>query len=138
MKKFSICLAFASLAFTGAASAQSYPSRQITFIVPYGPGGPADTMGRTMAEAMRPLLGQPIVIENVTGANGTIGVGRVVRAAPDGYTVSVGNWPSHITNGAIYNLNYDFQRDLEPSCACRTTPTSPWCGRISRPRTSGR
>ena len=71
-------------------------------------------MGRTMAETMRPLLGQPVVIENVTGANGTIGVGRMVRAAPDGYTVGVGNWPSLVTNGAIYNLNYDFQRDLEP------------------------
>ena len=63
---------------------------------------------------MRPALGQPIVIENVTGANGTIGVGRAVRAAPDGYTVSIGNWPSHITNGAIYNLSYDIQRDFEP------------------------
>ena len=114
MKKLSVCVAFATIAFAGAASAQSYPSRQITFIVPYGPGGPADTMGRTMAEAMRPHLGQPVVIENVTGANGTIGVGRMVRAAADGYTVGVGNWPSLVTNGAIYNLNYDFQRDLEP------------------------
>ena len=71
-------------------------------------------MGRTMAEAMRQALGQPVVIENVTGANGTIGVGRMVRAAPDGYTVGIGNWPSLVTNGAIYNLNYDIQRDLEP------------------------
>jgi tripartite-type tricarboxylate transporter receptor subunit TctC len=114
MKGFSLGIALAILAFTGLAGAQSYPSRPITFIVPYGPGGPADTMGRTMAEAMRPHLGQTVVIENITGANGTIGVGRMVRAAPDGYTVGVGNWPSLVTNGAIYNLSYDFQRDLEP------------------------
>src|SRR5687767_15826897 len=107
-------LALFIVALSGDAGAQSYPSRTITFIVPYGPGGPADTMGRTMAEAMRSHLGQPIVIENVTGANGTIGVGRMVRAAPDGYTVGVGNWPSLVTNGAIYHLNYDFQCDLEP------------------------
>jgi len=114
MKKLGLGVALATLAFTGIAVAQTYPSRPITFIVPYGPGGPADTMGRTMAEAMRPFLGQSIIIENVAGANGSIGVGRAVRAAPDGYTVSVGNWPSHITNGAIYNLNYDIQRDFEP------------------------
>ena len=82
--------------------------------MPYGAGGPVDTMARTLSEAMRASLGQPIVIENVTGANGTIGVGRAVHAAPDGYTVSIGNWPSHITNGAIYNLNYDIQKDLVP------------------------
>jgi len=106
--------ALAALALTGAATAQTYPSRPVTLIVPYGPGGPADTMARTMAEAMRPFFGQTIVIENVSGANGTIGVGRAVRSAPDGYTVSVGNWPSHITNGAIYNLSYDIQKDFEP------------------------
>ncbi len=115
MKKLMFGVAFATLALGGTAGAQSYPSRPITFVVPYGPGGPADTMGRTMAEAMRPHLdGQSIVIENVTGANGTIGVGRMVRAANDGYTVGVGNWPSLVTNGAIYNLSYDFQKDLEP------------------------
>jgi len=113
MKRLLIGLALMAAALD-VAGAQSYPSRPVTFIVPYGPGGPADTMGRTMAEAMRTFLGQSIVIENVTGANGTIGVGRAVRATPDGYTVVVGNWPTHITNGAIYNLNYDVQRDLEP------------------------
>ena len=114
MKKLSICVAFATLAFAGAASAQGYPSRPITMIVPYGAGGPVDVLARVLAEPMRQALGQPIVIENVTGANGTIGVGKAVRAAPDGYTVSIGNWPSHITNGAIYNLSYDIQRDFEP------------------------
>jgi tripartite-type tricarboxylate transporter receptor subunit TctC len=119
MKKPSVGVAFAGftfaiLAFTGAAMAQSYPSRAVTFIVPYGAGGPVDTMARTLSEAMRASLGQPIVIENVTGANGTIGVARAVRSPPDGYTVSIGNWPSHITNGAIYNLSYDIQKDFEP------------------------
>ncbi len=114
MNRLCLCLAFAVLALADRAVAQSYPTRPITFIVPYGPGGPADTMGRTMAEAMRPHLGQTVVIENVTGANGTIGVGRMVRATPDGYTVGVGNWPSLVTNGAIYNLSYDIQKDLEP------------------------
>jgi tripartite-type tricarboxylate transporter receptor subunit TctC len=114
MKKFSVCVALATLAFAGAASAQSYPTRPITMIVPYGAGGPVDVLARLLIEPMRQALGQPIVIENVTGANGTIGVGKAVRAAPDGYTVSIGNWPSHITNGAIYNLSYDIQRDFEP------------------------
>ena len=104
----------ATFALPNAAFAQGYPSRPVTFIVPYGAGGPVDTMARIMSEAMRASLGQPIVIENITGANGTIGVGRAVKAAPDGYTVSIGNWPSHITNGAIYNLNYDIQKDLVP------------------------
>ena len=76
------------------------------------------------------------MIENVSGANGTIGVGRAVRAAPDGYTVSIGNWPSHITNGAIYNLNYDIQKDFEPVARLPQTPTSPSCARIFRRRTS--
>ena len=114
MKKLSVCVALATLAFAGAASAQSYPTRPITMIVPYGAGGPVDVLARLLIEPMRQALGQPIVIENVTGANGTIGVGKAVRAAPDGYTVSIGNWPSHITNGAIYNLSYDIQRDFEP------------------------
>jgi tripartite-type tricarboxylate transporter receptor subunit TctC len=104
----------ATFALPNAASAQGYPTRPVTFIVPYGAGGPVDTMARILSEAMRAALGQPIMVENVTGANGTIGVGRAVKAAPDGYTVSIGNWPSHITNGAIYNLSYDIQRDFVP------------------------
>ena len=114
MRKLSLAVACATLALTGTAQAQTYPSRPVTFVVPYGAGGPVDTMARTLSEAMRASLGQPIVIENVTGANGTIGVGRAVHAAPDGYTVSIGNWPSHITNGAIYNLAYDIQKDFVP------------------------
>jgi tripartite-type tricarboxylate transporter receptor subunit TctC len=104
----------ATFAFPNAAFAQGYPNRPITFIVPYGAGGPVDVLARALSEPMRQALGQSIVIENVVGANGTIGVGKAVRSAPDGYTVSIGNWPSHITNGAIYNLNYDIQKDLIP------------------------
>ena len=110
------------MTLTSAAMAQSYPSRSITFIVPYGPGGPVDVLARLLIEPMRTALGQPIVVENVTGANGTIGVGRAVRATPDGYTVSVGNWPSHITNGAIYNLAYDIQKDLVPVVLLSANP----------------
>lgn len=122
MMKRSLLAAFAALAFTTTASAQGFPSRPITFIVPYGAGGPVDVLARLLAEPMKQALGQSVVIENVTGANGTIGVGRAVRAAPDGYTVSIGNWPSHITNGAIYNLNYDIQKDFEPVARLSANP----------------
>ena len=99
--------ALATLLFAGQAPAQPYPSRPVTFIVPYGAGGPVDTLARILSEPMRTSLGQPVIVENVTGASGTIGVARAVRAAPDGYTVSIGNWPSHVVNGAIYTLPYD-------------------------------
>jgi tripartite-type tricarboxylate transporter receptor subunit TctC len=122
MKKLSLCVALASVAFATGAAAQSYPNRPITMIVPYGAGGPVDVLARLLIEPMRQVLGQPITIENVTGANGTIGVGKAVRSAPDGYTVSIGNWPSHITNGAIYNLNYDIQKDLEPVARLSANP----------------
>jgi tripartite-type tricarboxylate transporter receptor subunit TctC len=79
----------------GIAQAQSYPSRPITFVVPFGAGGPVDTLARILSDAMRTSLGQPVIIENVTGASRTRGVARAARAAPDGYTVSIGNWPSH-------------------------------------------
>lgn len=96
------------------AIAQAYPSRPITMIVPFAAGGPTDVIGRVVAEGMRASLGQAIIIENVTGAGGSIGVGRVVRAAPDGYTISIGQWGSHVTNGAIYALPYDLLSDLTP------------------------
>lgn len=114
MKKTVLGVAIAVLVTASAASAQTYPTRQVTLVVPYGAGGPVDTMARTLSQVMSTSLGQPVVIENVTGANGVIGVNRVVNAAPDGYTVSIGNWPSHITNGAIYDLKYDIQKDLIP------------------------
>ena len=105
----------ALFAFTTAfAQAQSYPSRPITLIAPFPPGGATDIVARIMAERMRPLLGQAVVVENVGGAGGSIGVGRVARATPDGYTIDLGQWDTHVGNGAIYALNYDLQKDFEP------------------------
>jgi tripartite-type tricarboxylate transporter receptor subunit TctC len=109
---FGAALAAATPGITGAA--ETYPSRTITVSVPYAPGGPLDTLGRILAERMRAVLGQTVIIENVGGAGGSIGVGRVVRAAPDGYTIGAGNWGSHVANVAIYALPYDVLRDLDP------------------------
>ena len=110
------------LGLVASANSQAYPSRPITLIVPFGAGGPVDTLARTLIEPMRVSLGQPVLIENVTGASGTIGVGRAVRAAPDGYTVSIGNWPSHVVNGAIYSLPYDLLKDFAPVARLPSNP----------------
>jgi tripartite-type tricarboxylate transporter receptor subunit TctC len=99
---------------TGLAAAADYPSRPITMIVPYPPGGPTDAIGRLIADAMRPSLGQPIIIENVPGAAGSLGTERVARAAPDGYTIGLGNSITHVINAAVYPLNYDVVKDFEP------------------------
>jgi tripartite-type tricarboxylate transporter receptor subunit TctC len=96
------------------ARAQTYPSRPITMVVGYGVGGPSDTIARIVAERMKPALGQPIVIENITGAAGSIGVGRVARAAPDGYTIGLGDWSTLCVNGAMYNLPYDVVKNFAP------------------------
>src|SRR6266850_8108601 len=88
------------------ASAQTYPSRPVTMVVPYGAGGPSDTLARIVAEGMRGALGQPVVVENAAGASGTIGVGRVARAAPDGYTFVLGGLAT-VLNGPMFNLQYD-------------------------------
>jgi len=96
------------------AWAQAYPTRPISMIVPYSAGGPADTVGRVLAERMKGALGQPVVIENVSGANGSTAVGRVARAAADGYTLSLGVWNTHVSNGALYALPYDVLNDFEP------------------------
>jgi len=101
-------------AISGIARAQVYPSRPITMIVPFPAGGGTDVLARIMAERMRISLGQSIVIENVTGGYGTIGVGRTARAAPDGYTIDMGQFSSHVVPGAITNLPYDAERDFEP------------------------
>jgi tripartite-type tricarboxylate transporter receptor subunit TctC len=105
--------AIAGIAGAGGA-AETYPSRTITMSVPYAPGGPLDTLARILAERLRPVLGQTVIIENVGGAGGSIGVGRVVRSAPDGYTIGAGNWGSHVANVAIYQLPYDVLKDLDP------------------------
>jgi tripartite-type tricarboxylate transporter receptor subunit TctC len=99
---------------TGAAPAQTYPTRPITVVVPYPPGGPTDVVARILGERMGAILGQPIIVENVSGGSGNIGVGRVARAAPDGYTLSLGNSGSHILNGALYALPYDLLKDFAP------------------------
>jgi tripartite-type tricarboxylate transporter receptor subunit TctC len=104
----------AAVAIGPSAQAQVYPSRPITMNVPYAAGGPLDVMVRVVADGLRAALGQAIVIENVAGAGGSIGVGRAVRAAPDGYTISAGNWSTHVANGAIYTLPYDLRSDFEP------------------------
>jgi tripartite-type tricarboxylate transporter receptor subunit TctC len=111
MKKIVAALALAAL--TTVAHAQTYPSRQISLIVPFPPGGSTDVAARIMAERMKPVLGQPIIIENVGGAGGSIGVGRVARAAPDGYTIDIGQWDTHV-GSIIYTLNYDLQTDFTP------------------------
>ena len=111
-----------SLAAIETASAQAYPSRPITMVVPYPAGGPSDTLGRILAEAMRASLGQPVVIENVSGAGGAIGVGRVARASPDGYTLSLGHVQTHVINAATQTLQYDVVKDFEPVSLLADTP----------------
>jgi tripartite-type tricarboxylate transporter receptor subunit TctC len=105
------CLLAATIA---SAAAQPYPSRPITMVVPFGAGGPTDALARIVAQRMSVSLGQQVVIENVTGAAGTIGIGRVARAAPDGYTLVIGNWASHVVNSAIYKTPFDYVTDFEP------------------------
>jgi tripartite-type tricarboxylate transporter receptor subunit TctC len=104
------------------AQAQVYPTRPITVIVPFPAGGPTDSLMRVLSEPMRMSLGQPLIIENVTGATGSIGVTRVVQAAPDGYTMSIGNTATHVINGAVFNLKYDLLKDLEPVALLPSNP----------------
>jgi tripartite-type tricarboxylate transporter receptor subunit TctC len=111
-----------ALGVAGPAQAQPYPSRPITIVVPFAAGGPTDAIARTVGERMRVSLGQPILIENVTGAGGSIGVGRAVQAAPDGYTVSMGHLGTHVVNGALYPLKYDLLNDLEPVALLAANP----------------
>jgi tripartite-type tricarboxylate transporter receptor subunit TctC len=113
---------FVTVAGIGTAPAQVYPSRPITLIVPYSAGGPTDTLGRILIEHMRTTLGQSIVIENVTGAGGSIGVGRVARAAPDGYTIGIGQVSTNGFNGATYALPYDLLKDLAPVALLSIAP----------------
>jgi tripartite-type tricarboxylate transporter receptor subunit TctC len=115
VKKLACAIAFAvGLSLAGPANAQTYPARPITIVVPYAAGGSTDTIGRVMAERMKSSLGRSVIVENVTGAGGTIAVGRVARAAPDGYTLGLGNNSSHVVAGATYALQYDLLNDFEP------------------------
>jgi tripartite-type tricarboxylate transporter receptor subunit TctC len=104
------------------ARAQTYPTRPVTIIVPFAAGGPTDTIARIMAERLRQSLGQTVIVENVTGASGTIGAGRVARAAPDGYTISIGHWGTHVLNGALYSLQFDLLNDFVPISLIATNP----------------
>jgi tripartite-type tricarboxylate transporter receptor subunit TctC len=104
------------------APAQDYPNRPLTIVVPFSAGGPTDALIRTLGNRIRESLGQSIVIENVTGAAGTIGVGRVARAAPDGYTLSFGHWSTHVINGAVYPLPFDLLTDFEPVALLTSYP----------------
>lgn len=115
-----VLLAWVALAMPSRAD--TYPSRPITVIVPFAAGGPSDAMMRILAEHMKRTLGQPVLVENVTGAGGSIGVGRAVRSKPDGYTVSFGHLGTHVANGAVYRLGYDLVADLEPVVLLPSNP----------------
>jgi tripartite-type tricarboxylate transporter receptor subunit TctC len=117
-----IAALISTLALLATASAETYPSRPITVVVPFSAGGPSDAMMRILGERMRLSLGQSILIENVTGAGGSIGVARVVHSAPDGYTIGFGHLGTHVANGAIYKLNYDLVTDLEPIVRLPSNP----------------
>src|ERR1700731_1049881 len=109
--------------FPPAADAQAYPTRPLTIVVPFAAGGPTDTIARIVGEAMGVKRGQTVLIENVTGAAGSIGVGRVVRAAPDGYTIGIGHWSTHVLNGAFFQLPYDLLADLAPIALLPANPS---------------
>src|SRR5580700_6986307 len=112
----------AAFSLTAPALAETYPSRPITVIVPFSAGGPSDAMMRILGERMKLSLGEPIVVENVTGAGGSIGVARVVHSPADGYTIGFGHLGTHVANGAIYKLNYDLVTDLEPIVLLPSNP----------------
>src|ERR1700750_1045200 len=121
MKKLVVVFIFALCTGITGAQAQTYPSRPITLIVPFPPGGSTDAAARIMAERMRIPLGQSVVIENVGGAGGSLGVGRVARAAPDGYTFDIGQWDTHV-GSIIYKLDYDLEKDFDPIALISTNP----------------
>jgi len=119
---FSLIAMVLTTIYRAEASAQPYPLRPITIVVPLAAGGPNDTLARILAESMRMSLGQPVIVENVTGAAGTVGTGRVARAPPDGYTIGMGFLGTHVLNGAIYSLPYDVVTDFEPIALVSSNP----------------
>src|SRR5258705_11804923 len=121
-KLLTAIVAAAACVIAAGAYAQTYPTRPITLVVPFTAGGPTDTIARFFAERLRVALGQTVMVENTTGAAGTIAVGKVVRAAPDGYTVLIGHWSTHVTNGAIYPLTFDLLNDFEPISLIASNP----------------
>jgi tripartite-type tricarboxylate transporter receptor subunit TctC len=122
MRRLVLAVLFATFTFAASASAENYPSRPITIVVPFAAGGPSDAMARILAERMKVTLGETLLVENVTGAGGSIGVGRAVRSAPDGYTISFGHLGTHVANGAIYKLGFDLVTDLEPVVLLPSNP----------------
>jgi tripartite-type tricarboxylate transporter receptor subunit TctC len=121
MRKLFVALALTIVAGIAVAQAQTYPVRSLTLVVPFPPGGSTDAAARIMAERMRAPLGQPIVIENVGGAGGSIAVGRVARSAPDGYIFDIGQWDTHV-GSIIYKLDYDLEKDFDPIALISTNP----------------
>jgi tripartite-type tricarboxylate transporter receptor subunit TctC len=115
MREWLSAIALVAVLGVSGAQAQTFPARPVTLVVPFAPGGPVDVLARIMAERMKTSLGQPVIVENVAGAAGSLGVGRVARAAPDGYTLSIGpGYSTHVVNPAIYALPYDVVKDFDP------------------------
>ena len=112
--RFLLAVLVASFAALAAAQTEPFPNRSVTLVSPFPPGGSTDAVARIMAQRMRESLGQAVVVENVGGAGGSIGAGRVARARPDGYTFHIGQWDNHVGNGVVYKLDYDLQKDFEP------------------------
>ena len=121
MTSFAAALAVA-VGCVAHAQAQTYPSRPVTMIVPFPAGGPTDTLARILSERMKGSLGQPVIVENVTGAGASIGVARAAQAAPDGYTLNIGNWTSHVGAGAMYPAVHDALLELQPVSRISATP----------------
>src|SRR6202140_3802905 len=121
MKTLFWAMAFAFIGVVEAA-AQVYPARPITIIAPFPPGGPSDALARILSGPLEAALGQPIVIENIGGAGGTVGLGRVARAEPDGYTLLIGQWSTQVVNPVTYNLSYDAANDFAPVALLAVTP----------------
>ena len=122
MRRTVLAALIATLVFGVSARADNFPSRPITIMVPFAAGGPSDAMARILGDRMKTVLGQPLVIENVTGAGGSIGVGRVVRSPADGYTIGFGHLGTHVANGAVYKLGYHLVADLEPIVMLPSNP----------------
>ena len=123
MRNFIVAVAIAIAAMTaGNAAAEVYPSRPITMIVPFGAGGPTDVIARILAQRMGQSLGQTVVVENITGAAGTIATGKAVHAQPDGYTLSIGHYGTHAVNSLVYSLPYDLVRDFDPVALIASSP----------------
>jgi tripartite-type tricarboxylate transporter receptor subunit TctC len=123
MRNWLIAAALAAvLAGATSAVAQTYPSRPITLVAPFPAGGPLDVIARIIVEPMRETLGQPVVIENLPGAGGNLGIGKLAKAEPDGYTVGIGQWSTHVVNPVTYDVPYDIVKDFEPIALIASTP----------------